>query len=133
MNSRSTLWPGITVDRSAIVQQAPAQKVSATAVEAPRRATAQGGRVTRVDNAELPAQRTNGPHIDGMTIGSLGDRLSHMPMMLPLAGPEPNAAATASDSTLRFFSEMKVERSRARQWHADGLGHGYAVIARCMI
>ena len=115
MSQQSPQASGASYDSSAVMLEAPAQKVFATAVDALKRAQAQGITVTRVDNTEMLVQFTNGQQIAGMKISSLGDKLSHMLITSAHAGQQPNAAALVSDSVLRVCSEMKVECSRARQ------------------
>jgi hypothetical protein len=113
MSQQAPQSSGASYDSAAVMLEAPAQKVFATAVDALKRA--QGITVTRVDNNELLVQFTNGQQIAGMKISSLGDKLSHMLITSAHAGSQPNAAALVSDSVLRVCSEMKVECSRARQ------------------
>jgi hypothetical protein len=115
MSQQSPQSSGASYDSAAVMLEAPAQKVFATAVDALKRAQAQGITVTRVDNNELLVQFTNGQQIAGMKISSLGDKLSHMLITSAHAGSQPNAAALVSDSVLRVCTEMKVECSRARQ------------------
>ena len=115
MSQQSPQASGASYDSAAVMLEAPAQKVFATAVDALKRAQAQGITVTRVDSTELLVQFTNGQQIAGMKISSLGDKLSHMLITSAHAGSQPNAAALVSDSVLRVCSEMKVECSRARQ------------------
>ena len=115
MSQQSPQASGASYDSAAVMLEAPAQKVFATAVDALKRAQAQGITVTRVDNTELLVQFTNGQQIAGMKISSLGDKLSHMLITSAHAGSQPNAAALVSDSVLRVCGEMKVECSRARQ------------------
>jgi hypothetical protein len=115
MSQQSPQASGASYDSAAVMLEAPAQKVFATAVDALKRAQAQGITVTRVDTTELLVQFTNGQQIAGMKISSLGDKLSHMLITSAHAGSQPNAAALVSDSVLRVCSEMKVECSRARQ------------------
>ena len=115
MSQQSQQKEGAGYDSAAVMLEAPAQKVFATAVDALKRAQAQGITVTRVDSTELLVQFTNGQQIAGMKISSLGDKLSHMLITSAHAGSQPNAAALVSDSVLRVCSEMKVECSRARQ------------------
>ena len=115
MSQQSPQASGASYDSAAVMLEAPAQKVFATAVDALKRAQAQGITVTRVDNTEMLVQFTNGQQIAGMKISSLGDKLSHMLITSAHAGQQPNAAALVSDSVLRVCSEMKVECSRARQ------------------
>jgi hypothetical protein len=115
MSQQSPQASGASYDSAAVMLEAPAQKVFATAVDALKRAQAQGITVTRVDTAELLVQFTNGQQIAGMKISSLGDKLSHLLITSAHAGSQPNAAALVSDSVLRVCSEMKLECSRARQ------------------
>lgn len=115
MSQQSPQASGASYDSAAVMLEAPAQKIFATAVDALKRAQAQGITVTRVDNNELLVQFTNGQQIAGMKISSLGDKLSHMLITSAHAGSQPNAAALVSESVLRVCSEMKVECSRARQ------------------
>ena len=115
MSQQSPKSSGASYDSAAVMLEAPAQKVFAAAVDALKRAQAQGITVTRVDTTELLVQFTNGQQIAGMKISSLGDKLSHMLITSAHAGSQPNAAALVSDSVLRVCSEMKVECSRARQ------------------
>lgn len=115
MSQQAPQSSGASYDSAAVMLEAPAQKVFATAVDALKRAQAQGIMVTRVDNTEMLVQFTNGQQIAGMKISSLGDKLSHMLITSAHAGQQPNAAALVSDSVLRVCSEMKVECSRARQ------------------
>ena len=115
MSQQAPQSSGASYDSAAVMLEAPAQKVFATAVDALKRAQAQGITVTRVDNTELLVQFTNGQQIAGMKISSLGDKLSHMLITSAHAGSQPNAAALVSDSVLRVCTEMKVECSRARQ------------------
>ena len=115
MSQQSPQASGASYDSAAVMLEAPASRVFATAVEALKRAQAQGITVTRVDKNELLVQFTNGQQIAGMKISSLGDKLSHMLITSAHAGSQPNAAALVSDSVLRVCSEMKVECSRARQ------------------
>ena len=115
MSQQAPQSSGASYDSAAVMLEAPAQKVFATAVDALKRAQAQGITVTRVDNTEMLVQFTNGQQIAGMKISSLGDKLSHMLITSAHAGQQPNAAALVSDSVLRVCSEMKVECSRARQ------------------
>lgn len=115
MSQQSPQASGASYDSAAVMLEAPAQKVFATAVDALKRAQAQGITVTRVDTTELLVQFTNGQQIAGMKISSLGDKLSHMLITSAHAGSQPNAAALVSDSVLRVCGEMKVECSRARQ------------------
>ena len=115
MSQQAPQSSGASYDSAAVMLEAPAQKVFATAVDALKRAQAQGITVTRVDNTEMLVQFTNGQQIAGMKICSLGDKLSHMLITSAHAGQQPNAAALVSDSVLRVCSEMKVECSRARQ------------------
>ena len=115
MSQQSPQASGASYDSAAVMLEAPAQKVFATAVDALKRAQAQGITVTRVDNTEMLVQFTNGQQIAGMKISSLGDKLSHMLITSAHAGSQPNAAALVSDSVLRVCTEMKVECSRARQ------------------
>jgi hypothetical protein len=114
MSQQSPQASGASYDSAAVMLEAPAQKVFATAVDALKRAQAQGITVTRVDTTEMLVQFTNGQQIAGMKISSLGDKLSHMLITSAHAGSQPNAAALVSDSVLRVCSEMKVECSRAR-------------------
>ena len=115
MSQQAPQSSGASYDSAAVMLEAPAQKVFATAVDALKRAQAQGITVTRVDNTEMLVQFTNGQQIAGMKISSLGDKLSHMLITSAHAGSQPNAAALVSDSVLRVCTEMKVECSRARQ------------------
>jgi hypothetical protein len=115
MSQQAPQASGASYDSAAVMLEAPAQKVFATAVDALKRAQAQGITVTRVDSNEMLVQFTNGQQIAGMKISSLGDKLSHMLITSAHAGQQPNAAALVSDSVLRVCSEMKVECSRARQ------------------
>jgi hypothetical protein len=115
MSQQAPQSNGASYDSAAVMLEAPAQKVFATAVDALKRAQAQGITVTRVDNNELLVQFTNGQQIAGMKISSLGDKLSYMLITSAHAGSQPNAAALVSESVLRVCSEMKVECSRARQ------------------
>jgi hypothetical protein len=115
MSQQSPQASGASYDSAAVMLEAPASKVFAAAVEALKRAQAQGITVTRVDSTELLVQFTNDQQIAGMKISSLGDKLSHMLITSAHAGSQPNAAALVSDSVLRVCSEMKVECSRARQ------------------
>jgi hypothetical protein len=115
MSQQAPQASGASYDSAAVMLEAPAQKVFATAVDALKRAQAQGITVTRVDSNEMLVQFTNGQQIAGMRISSLGDKLSHMLITSAHAGQQPNAAALVSDSVLRVCSEMKVECSRARQ------------------
>ncbi len=115
MSQQSPHASGASYDSAAVMLEAPAQKVFATAVEALKRAQAKGISVTRVDDTELLVQFTNGQQIAGMKISSLGDKLSHILITSAHAGSQSNAAALVSDSVLRVCAEMKVECSRARQ------------------
>jgi hypothetical protein len=115
MSQQSQQPNGAGYDSAAVMLEAPAQKVFATAVSALQRAKDQGITVTRVDNGELLVQFTNGQQIAGMKVSALGDRLSHMLITSAHSGSQPNAAALVSDSVLRVCREMNVECSRARQ------------------
>jgi hypothetical protein len=115
MSQQAPQSNGASYDSAAVMLEAPAQKVFATAVDALKRAQAQGVTVTRVDTTEMLVQFTNGQQIAGMKISSLGDKLSHMLITSAHAGQQPNAATLVSDSVLRVCTEMKVECSRARQ------------------
>lgn len=115
MSQQSQQPGGAGYDSAAVMLEAPAQKVFATAVSALQRAKDQGITVTRIDNTELLVQFTNGQQIAGMKVSALGDRLSHMLITSAHSGSQPNAAALVSDSVLRVCREMSVECSRARQ------------------
>jgi hypothetical protein len=115
MSQQSVQPNGAGYDSAAVMLEAPAEKVFATAVAALQRAKDQGITVTRVDDRELLVQFTNGQQIAGMKVSSLGDRLSHMLITSAHAGAQPNAAALVSDSVLRVCREMNVACSPARQ------------------
>lgn len=106
---------GASYDSAAVMLEAPAQKVFATAVESLRRAKDQGIAVTTVDETQLLVQFTNGQQIAGMKVSALGDKLSHMLITSAHAGSQPNAAALVSDAVLRVCKSMQVSCSPARQ------------------
>jgi hypothetical protein len=115
MSQQSTQKDGPGYDSAAVMLEAPAKQVYATALNALRRAQAQGISITREDDTALMVQFTNGQQIAGMKISQLGDKLSHMLITSAHTGSQPNAAALVSDSVLRVCREMKVECSPARQ------------------
>ena len=115
MSQQSTQKDGVGYDSAAVMLEAPAKQVYATALNALRRAQAQGISITREDDTALMVQFTNGQQIAGIKISQLGDKLSHMLITSAHTGSQPNAAALVSDSVLRVCREMNVECSPARQ------------------
>ena len=115
MSQQSTKKDGVGYDSAAVMLEAPAKQVYATALTALRRAQAQGISITREDDTALMVQFTNGQQIAGIKISQLGDKLSHMLITSAHTGSQPNAAALVSDSVLRVCREMNVECSPARQ------------------
>jgi len=115
MSQQAPQANGASYDSAAVMLEAPAQKVFATAVESLRHAKEQGIAVTRVDEGELLVQFTNGQQIAGMKVSALGDKLSHMLITSAHAGSQPNAAALVSDAVLRVCKSMQVTCSPARQ------------------
>ncbi len=115
MSQQAPQAGGASYDSAAVMLEAPAQKVFATAVESLRQAKAQGISVTRVDEGEMLVQFTNGQQIAGMKVSALGDRLSHMLITSAHAGTQPDAAALVSDAVLRVCRSMQVTCSPARQ------------------
>jgi hypothetical protein len=115
MSQQSQQKEGAGYDSAAVMLEAPAQKVFATAVSALQRAKDQGITITRTDDKELLVQFTNGQQIAGMKISQLGEKLSHMLITSAHTGSQPNAAALVSSSVLRVCKEMNVECSPARQ------------------
>lgn len=115
MSQQSPQAGGASYDSAAVMLEAPAQKVFATAVESLRRAKEQGISVTRVDDGEMLVQFTNGQQIAGMKVSALGDKLSHMLITSAHSGAQPNAAALVSDAVLRVCRSMQVTCSPARQ------------------
>jgi hypothetical protein len=115
MSQQSTQKDGAGYDSAAVMLEAPARQVYATALNALRRAQAQGISITGEDDNDLMVQFTNGKQIAGMKISQLGEKLSHMLITSAHTGSQPNAAALVSDSVLRVCREMNVECSPARQ------------------
>ena len=115
MSQQSPQANGASYDSAAVMLEAPAQKVFATAVESLRRAKDQGIAVTTVDESQLLVQFTNGQQIAGMKVSALGDKLTHMLITSAHSGAQPNAAALVSDAVLRVCRTMQVSCSPARQ------------------
>ena len=115
MSQQSTQKDGAGYDSAAVMLEAPAKQVYTTALNALRRAQAQGITITSEDDNALMVQFTNGKQITGMKISQLGEKLSHMLITSAHTGSQPNAAALVSDSVLRVCREMNVECSPARQ------------------
>lgn len=115
MSQQAPQASGASYDSAAVMLEAPAQKVFATAVESLRRAKEQGISVTRVDDTEMLVQFSNGQQIAGMKVSALGDKLSHMLITSAHSGAQPNAAALVSEAVLRVCRSMQVTCSPARQ------------------
>lgn len=115
MSQQAPQAGGASYDSAAVMLEAPAQKVFATAVESLRQAKQQGVSVTRVDESEMLVQFTNGQQIAGMKVSALGDRLSHMLITSAHSGAQPDAAALVSDAVLRVCRSMQVTCSPARK------------------
>ena len=76
MSQQSTQKDGAGYDSAAVMLEAPAKQVYATALNALRRAQAQGISITGEDDNALMVQFTNGKQIAGMKISQLGEKLS---------------------------------------------------------
>ncbi len=104
---------GVTYDTAAVILDAPADKVYATAARAIR--AAQGVTVTREDDARRSIEFTDGQRIAGMQVSPLGDDVAHLMISSAASGSMPAATAQLLERVLRVCREMNVECQRAQQ------------------